>query len=351
MKPVLITGGAGFIGANLADRLASAGQPVLLFDNLSRRSVERNLVWLNERHGSLIDAEQLDVRDALSVRRAVEHAREVFHFAAQVAVTHSLARPDEDFEINARGTLHVLEALRAQPSPPPLVFTSTNKVYGPLAELTLDETSTRYVPADPLLSIRGLGEERALDFHGPFSCSKGAADQYVLDYARSFGLPAVVLRLGSVYGPRQFGNADQGFLSHFLREALLGHPITLFGDGRQVRDVLYVDDLVDALLLAQKRMAWLAGRAFNIGGGADHTLSLLELLRACERITGRAPEVLFAARRPGDQRYWVSDTRRFERATGWRPRIDVGEGLDRLHRWLAETLAARDAPFVEQASS
>ena len=351
MKPVLITGGAGFVGANLADRLASAGQPVLLFDNLSRRSVERNLVWLHERHGALIDAEQLDVRDALSVRRAVEHAREVFHLAAQVAVTHSLQRPDEDFEINARGTLHILEALRAQPSPPPLVFTSTHEVYGPLAELGLDESATRFHPTDPIVALRGLDEARPLDFHTPHACSKGAADQYVLDYARSFGLPAVVLRLGTTYGPRQFGTADEGWVSHFLRATLEGRPLTLFGDGREVRDLLYVDDLTDALLLAQRRMAWLAGRAFNLGGGADQTLSPIELLRACEQLCGRAPEVTFAARRVADPRYFVADTRRFERATGWRPRVGVADGLERLHRWLTENAHALPVPLVGEAHS
>jgi CDP-paratose 2-epimerase len=335
-RPVLITGGSGFIGTNLAHRLLTAGQPVLLFDNLARPGVEQNLRWLRETHGKLVRVLVADVRDADAVQRAVTQASQVFHFAAQVAVTTSLTDPTEDFEVNARGTLNVLEAIRAQSSPPPLVFTSTNKVYGGLEDLTLRQRNLRYEPTDPALRETGVSERRLLDFHSPYGCSKGTADQYVLDYARSFGIQSIVFRMSCIYGAHQFGTEDQGWVAHFLIRALEGRPITLYGDGRQVRDILSVDDLVDAFLLAQDHMGTQSGQAFNIGGGPKNTVSLLELLDLMTELLGQKPPVQFDEWRTGDQRYYVSDTGKFQQATGWRPRVSVQEGLDRLHRWLVE---------------
>ena len=334
VRPVLITGGAGFIGTNLAHRLLSAGQPVLLFDNLARQGVEQNLRWLRETHGNLVEIEVADIRDSEAVQSAVSRARQVFHFAAQVAVTTSLTDPREDFEVNARGTLNLLEALRAQASPPPLVFTSTNKVYGALEDVGLRRRNRRYEPTSPTLLQQGVGESRSLDFHSPYGCSKGCADQYVLDYARTFGIPAAVFRMSCIYGPHQFGTEDQGWVAHFLIRALEGRPITLYGDGRQVRDVLCVDDLVDAFLLIQQHMATEAGQAFNIGGGPDNSISLLELLDLMTEVLGRRPQVEFDDWRPGDQRYFVSDTTKFRTATGWKPRVSVAEGVELLARWL-----------------
>jgi len=242
----------------------------------------------------------------------------------------------EDFEVNARGTLNVLEAIRAQATPPPLLFTSTNKVYGALEDLGLRRRNLRYEPTDPALRQSGVSESRPLDFHSPYGCSKGTADQYVLDYARSYGLAAIVFRMSCIYGAHQFGTEDQGWVAHFLIRALEGRPITLYGDGRQVRDILSVEDLVDAFLLAQEHMASESGQAFNMGGGPRNTVSLLELLDLMGELLGHKPEVEFAEWRTGDQRYYVSDTGKFQRATGWKPQISVPAGLDRLHRWLVE---------------
>jgi CDP-paratose 2-epimerase len=349
-RPILITGGAGFIGTNVAHRLLTQGHRVLVFDNLARPGVEQNLRWLRDTHGDQVDVEIADIRDADALRQAVSEAARVFHFAAQVAVTTSLTDPVEDFEVNARGTLNLLEALRAQPAPPPMVFTSTNKVYGALDDVGLRRRNQRYEPTDPSLRRTGISENRPLDFHSPYGCSKGSADQYVLDYARTYGLPAIVFRMSCIYGPHQFGTEDQGWVAHFLIRAMEGEPIVLYGDGRQVRDILCVDDLVDAFLLAQQSMATESGSAFNIGGGPGNTVSLLELLEMIGELLGHKPEVEFDSWRPGDQRYYVSDTAKFQRTTGWRPRISVQEGLERLTRWLSEmrvSSSARLAHSVE----
>ena len=336
-RPVLITGGSGFVGANLAHRLLATGRSVIVFDNLSRPGVERNLHWLRETHGSRLQVEVADVRDAAAVGRAVLRAGQVYHFAAQVAVTTSLDDPVEDFEINARGTLNVLEALRAAKragEAPPLLYTSTNKVYGNCDDVALVVRGRRYEPADEGMRSSGVGEERPLQFYSPYGCSKGTADQYVLDYAHSFGLPAVVFRMSCIYGPRQFGTEDQGWVAHFLIRALGGRPITLYGDGMQVRDVLFVDDLVDAFLLAQQRIGDLSGQAFNIGGGPSNATSLLELIDLIGDLHGERPNVRFGDWRTGDQRYYVSDTGRFQDATGWAPKVGVRDGVEQLYQWL-----------------
>ena len=329
----LITGGAGFVGTNLAKRLLSQGAPVLLFDDLSRAGVERNLAWLRARYPERLQVEIADVRDMPAVRRAVDRADRIFHLAAQVAVTTSLLDPLRDFEINARGTLNVLEAARARPQPPPLLLTSTNKVYGALPDVQLERQGRRYTPVDARLAASGLDEHRALDFHSPYGCSKGAADQYVLDYARCFGLPAVVFRMSCIYGPHQCGTEDQGWVAHFLMRARDHQTLTIYGDGCQVRDVLYVEDLVDALLLAMRRIERLAGQAFNIGGGPANSVSLLELLSLMAERLRLEARVEHAGWRSGDQRYYVTNSRKFAAATGWSPAISVTEGLSRLDEW------------------
>lgn len=337
-RPTLITGGAGFVGTNLAHRLLSQGQRVLVFDNLSRAGVERNLRWLQETHGDLLQVEIADVRDMEAVQSAVERSSSVFHFAAQVAVTTSLVAPIEDFEVNARGTLNVLEAVRVLDRPIPLVFTSTNKVYGGLDDVALSLQNNRYEPEDNHLRAHGISEMRALDFHSPYGCSKGCADQYVLDYARTFEIPAVVLRMSCIYGPHQCGNEDQGWVAHFLLRALENEAITLFGDGKQVRDVLFVDDLVDAFLTAREQVSRLSGQAFNIGGGAGNTTSLLQLIEFVGELHGQSPRVEFSDWRAGDQRYYVSDVAKFAAATGWQPHVDVQSGVAQLYRWLCENV-------------
>jgi len=335
-RPVLITGGSGFIGANVAHRLLSDGHPVLLLDSHARPGVERNLQWLRETHGDLVQIEVADVRDRDAVARCVGRARQVFHFAAQVAVTTSLVDPVHDFDVNAGGTLNVLEAMRAlgPDDAPSLVFTSTNKVYGNCEDVALVTRGRRYEPADATLRGSGVSEARPLQFHSPYGCSKGTADQYVIDYAHSFGLRTAVFRMSCIYGPHQFGTEDQGWVAHFLIRALEGKPIVLYGDGMQVRDVLFVEDLVNAFLLAQSHIDEIAGQAFNIGGGPRNTTSLLELLDMIRDLHGERPAVRFDEWRTGDQRYYVSDTRRFGRATGWSPRVGVREGVEQLYEWL-----------------
>lgn len=340
-RPVLITGGAGFIGTNLAHRLLQSGRSVVLFDSLARPGVERNLHWLKQEHGERLRIEIGDVRDIFAVRRAAHRADQVFHFAAQVAVTTSLTGPMFDFDVNLRGTLNLLEALRAMENPPPLVFTSTNKVYGRLDDIPLSPNSTRYEPLDPIVCSSGVCETHQLDFHSPYGCSKGAADQYVIDYARVYGLPATVFRMSCIYGPHQFGTEDQGWVAHFLIRAIDGLPVTIYGDGMQVRDVLYVDDLVNAFLLAQENIDTVSGQAFNIGGGPSNTLSILELMDLIAELHGSMPVVRMDTWRPGDQRYYVSDTSKFRAATGWATRIEAGDGVSRLYQWLLENRGLR----------
>jgi CDP-paratose 2-epimerase len=266
-----------------------------------------------------------------------------------VAITASLVDPLEDFEINARGTLILLEAIRGVPEPPPLLFTSTSKVYGTLAVLNVALAGDRYLPQDPLLRANGVDESQPLDFHGPYGCSKGTADQYVLDYARMYHLPAVVFRTSCVYGPHQRGNEAQGWMAHFLLASLRGEPIIIYGDGRQVRDALYADDLVDAMMAAQARMGELSGRAFNIGGGARNAITPRELLEMSRRLHGRLPPVRYGAWRTADQRYYVSRIDAFSTATGWRPRVGVEEGVCRLFADLQDRVAA-ERPLLARAA-
>ena len=335
-RPVLVTGGAGFIGSNLADRLAREGDDVLVYDALARPGVESNLAWLKSRHPQKVSSVVADVRDEGGVAEAARDASAVFHFAAQVAVTTSLVEPRDDFAINVQGTLNLLESLRRRADPVPLLFASTNKVYGDLADVPLDETNDAYVPRDPKVRATGIGEDRPLDFHTPYGCSKGAADQYVLDYARSFDVPTAVMRMSCIYGPRQMGTEDQGWVAHFLIRALEDKPISIYGDGRQVRDVLNVADAVEAYLSAWRRIETVQGRAFNLGGGPANAVSLRQLLAYMEDFLGRPVDLTFSDWRAGDQRYYVSDTRRAARELELRPPIPWRTGVAALARWLAD---------------
>jgi CDP-paratose 2-epimerase len=335
-RPILITGGAGFIGSNLADRLASEGRDVLVLDALSRAGVERNLAWLKSRHPERISSVIADIRDEAAVANAAAEAQAVFHLAAQVAVTTSLDDPREDFDINLRGTIHLLEALRRRNERTPLLFASTNKVYGDLADVVLERAGDAYLPADASLRGTGIGEDRPLDFHTPYGCSKGAADQYVLDYARSFGVPTCVLRMSCIYGQRQMGTEDQGWVAHFLIRALEGEPIVIYGDGCQVRDVLDVQDAIEAYVNAWMRIDRVAGHAFNLGGGPANAISLRQLLAYMEGLLGRRVATNFSDWRAGDQRYYVSDTRRAHQQLGLRtPRL-WKDGIAALLAWLRE---------------
>ena len=331
----VVTGGAGFVGTNLTSRLVEEGKEVVVFDNLSRPGVEQNLDWLLETFGDRIVVEESDIRNAGALQRALAGASEVFHLAAQVAVTTSLDDPLADFRTNVQGTVRLLEEIRRLDDPPFLLFTSTNKVYGSLPDLDLELVGDRWQPADPAIREHGLSEARPLDFCTPYGCSKGAADQYVLDYAKSYGVPSVVFRMSCIYGPHQHGNEDQGWVAHFAIRALEREPITLYGDGAQVRDILFVDDPVDAMVVARGHARDVAGHAFNMGGGADNSVSLHEVLEQIADLDGRQPKTTFAEERAGDQRYYVADTSRFRAATGWRPRVSAEDGVERLYRWLA----------------
>jgi CDP-paratose 2-epimerase len=330
----LVTGGAGFVGANVAHRLLSSGERVRVLDDMSRAHVDRNLAWLRRRHESL-EVVRADVRDAVAVREAMRDVTHVFHLAAQVAVTTSLLDPSHDFDVNARGTFVVLEAIRAMKRPPTLLFTSTNKVYGACQDIRFVRHSDRHVPEDARLRDWGIDEHRPLEFHSPYGCAKGAADQYVLDWSRTYGFPTCVFRMSCIYGPRQFGNEDQGWVAHFLFRAARGEGIVIYGDGLQVRDVLYVDDLVDAMLLARDALPTVAGQAFNVGGGTESAVSLIELVALIETMLGRRVRVTFQPWRTADQRWYVSDTRKLQRALSWCPRVPLTEGLDRLLTWVS----------------
>lgn len=341
-RPILITGGCGFIGCNLADRLAERGDNVVVLDNLARAGVRENAQWLKSRHGDRVAFTIADIRDPIPVIDAVRDSRAVLHLAAQVAVTDSVSDPASDFEINARGTLNVLEAVRLHNRLAPVIFASTNKVYGRLIDdsaITL--AGQRYVPTHDGLA-GGISEDTPLDFYSPYGCSKGTADQYVHDYARVFGLRTVVLRMSCIYGPRQFGTEDQGWIAHFLLSAIRGNPLTIYGDGKQVRDALHVSDAVSAWLAALDRIELVRGRVFNLGGGPRNAISLLELIDAIGNLTGRGVAYSFADWRPGDQPWYVTDTSALSAALGWTPQMEVAEGLRSLHTWLQSRFGSSD---------
>ncbi len=341
LRPVLITGGAGFIGSNLADRLAREGNQVLVLDTLTRPGTERNAEWLRGRHPKRITLVRADIRDNGALSSAMAEASAVFHFAAQVAVTTSFLDPAEDFSVNISGTFGLLEAVRRQARPLPLIFASTNKVYGALPDIPLTSADEAYLPRDSVLRATGISEARPLDFHTPYGCSKGAADQYVLDYARSFELPMAVMRMSCIYGPRQMGTEDQGWVAHFLIRALEDEPISIYGDGRQVRDILFVDDAVDAYLAAWRQIGKVKGRAFNLGGGPANAVSLASLIAFIEEQLGHPVKRIYGNWRPGDQRYYVSDRSSLERELGLAGPTPWRVGVTRLLDWLRGEDGAR----------
>lgn len=332
----LITGGAGFIGANLAHRLIGRGDDVTVFDNLSRPRTEHNIAWLRHTHGS--DAfrfVQADLRDYPSLVEAARDTDAIYHLAGQTAVTTSVADPRGDFEDNALGTFNVLEATRAARDAganPVLIYTSTNKVYGGMEDVVVEERDGRYIYRD---FPRGIDESQPLDFHSPYGCSKGTGDQYTRDYARIYGLRTVVLRQSSIYGYRQFGVEDQGWVAWFIIAAITKHPITIYGDGRQVRDVLFIDDLLDLYDAVVAHSDVSAGQVYNVGGGPEHTVSIwTEFGPILERLLGRSLSVSYNDWRPGDQRIYVSNIDKAKQHLGWSPKIDVQAGIERLYNWV-----------------
>lgn len=346
MKQILITGGAGFIGANAARRFARNGWRVIVVDDLSRKGSSENLRWL---HGEAeVDFRLLDIRHSEGIEAAIGSLRPevVLHLAGQVAVTTSVADPRSDFEINALGTFNVLEAVRRQSPESILLNASTNKVYGKLENLKVVERNGRWEFED---APEGVSEEQPLDFHSPYGCSKGVADQYVIDYGRIFGLKTITFRQSCIYGTRQMGVEDQGWVAWFTIASVLGRPVAIYGDGRQIRDLLWIDDLLDLYEAGIAGAQQGVTGAFNVGGGAANTLSLLELLELLERLVGRPLETAFRAARPGDQRVFVCDTAKAERQLGWRPLTSVAEGVGRLHDWIRSERALFERQFGTRA--
>jgi CDP-paratose 2-epimerase len=340
---ILTTGGCGFIGCNAAQRFMQLGHSVTVLDNLSRRGSDKNFAWLQTQ--GEFEFIKADIRDAERMNQVVARGAfdVVLHLAAQVAVTTSVMEPREDFEINALGTFNVLEAVR-QHGPGAIVLNaSTNKVYGKLPDLQIEEESKRCkLPALP----NGVAETQPLDFHSPYGCSKGTGDQYVADYARIYGLRTVNFRQSCIYGYRQFGVEDQGWVAWFTIAHESRQPVVIYGSGKQVRDILFIDDLIDCYLAAVDRIDQVSGMTFNIGGGPENTLSLLELMAMLRKHSGREVVHSFDDWRPGDQPVYISDISKAKQLLAWQPKVDVNEGLQRLHEWVGRNIEMFASPAI-----
>ena len=334
-KNYLITGGAGFIGSNYVHRLLKRGEKVTIYDNFSRASTPRNLEWLKQEFGEkAFDVIVGDVRDADRIAESGQGADVIVHLAGQVAVTTSVINPRDDFESNALGTFNVLEAARLSRRNPIFIYASTNKVYGGMEDVELFEEPTRWRYKK---LVKGCPETQPLDFHSPYGCSKGTGDQYVRDYARMYGLPTVVFRQSCIYGTRQFGIEDQGWVAWFIIAAVMGKPITIYGDGKQVRDILFVDDLLDAYDLTVEKIDVARGQVYNLGGGPDNVMSIwAEFGSKLEKLIGGKIEVARGDWRPGDQRVFYADINKAEKELGWKPKINVEAGVQKLFEWVKE---------------
>jgi CDP-paratose 2-epimerase len=337
MPHLLVTGGAGFIGGHTAARFLARGWRVTIYDNFSRVGSEFKVAWLRSpASGDQLTVIRADVRDYDALVPAAAGADAILHAAGQTAVTTSVTSPRKDFEDNALGTFNVLEAARASDHNPVIIYTSTNKVYGGMEQVGVVLKDDHYTYAQ---LPQGVSETQPLDFHSPYGCSKGTGDQYMRDYARIYGMRTVVFRQSCIYGTWQFGTEDQGWLAHFVIAALLDHPLTIYGDGKQVRDVLFISDLLDAYEAVIDRPEAAAGQIFNIGGGAENAISLLDLIGMLDQLRGRPMEVRYDDWRPGDQRVYVSDVSKARTTLGWSPQIDVQTGVQRLYDWAQ---ASRD---------
>ena len=334
-KNYLITGGAGFIGSNYVHRLLKRGEKVTIYDNFSRAGTPRNLEWLKQEFGEkAFDVIVGDVRDADRIAESAQGADVIVHLAGQVAVTTSVINPRDDFESNALGTFNVLEAARLSRRNPIFIYASTNKVYGGMEDVELFEEPTRWRYKK---LVKGCPETQPLDFHSPYGCSKGTGDQYVRDYARMYGLPTVVFRQSCIYGTRQFGIEDQGWVAWFIIAAVMGKPITIYGDGKQVRDILFVDDLLDAYDLTVEKIDVARGQVYNLGGGPDNVMSIwAEFGSKLEKLIGGKIEVARGDWRPGDQRVFYADINKAEKELGWKPKISVEQGVMMLFEWVKE---------------
>jgi CDP-paratose 2-epimerase len=343
---MLVTGGAGFIGCHTCSSFAATGDSVVALDNLSRRGSASNAEWLRrEREVGVHEADIRYFNQVEACFRELGPFDVVIHLAAQVAVTTSVRDPREDFDINALGTFNVLEGARTQAKPPLVLFASTNKVYGGMEEVEVVSDENRYRYKD---FPKGIPETQNLDFHSPYGCSKGAADQYVRDYSRIYGIPTVVLRQSCIYGTRQFGIEDQGWVAWFTIAAIFGRPITIYGDGKQVRDVLYVEDLVAAYRAAIERREKVSGQVFNVGGGPDFSMSVWkEFGPMLEEFLGKEIPVSWADWRPGDQPVYISDIAKAKNELGWAPKVSPKQGIEKLYDWVQANrdLVARELGF------
>jgi CDP-paratose 2-epimerase len=333
---VFITGGAGFIGSNTAEYHLEKADEVFLLDNLSRKGAEANLKWLKSRGKVAFFRE--DICDSTGLSRAIREAGHIdlfYHFAAQVAVTTSVRDPRTDFNVNALGAFNVLEAVREAGIDPVMIFSSTNKVYGQMPFVKITEKEDRYEYEN---LPEGVSENRQLDFHSPYGCSKGSADQYFIDYSRIYGLRTVCMRQSCIYGPRQFGIEDQGWVAWFIIAAQAGRPVTIYGDGKQVRDILHVRDLIELYTRAYENIDKVKGKAFNVGGGKENRLSLLELVKIIEAKTGKKLNPQYKNWRPGDQKIYISDISRIKETVGWEPSIGKQKGISLLWDWVEDNM-------------
>jgi CDP-paratose 2-epimerase len=352
-KSALVTGGCGFVGSNMAARLMRDGWRVTVFDNLGRFGAAENLKWLQSQ--GVVTFVHADVRNSNDVFRAVFAAKPsaIFHLAGQVAMTTSMENPRRDFETNALGTINVLESVRQLKSNPVIVYSSSNKVYGALPGLKLKQQRLRYSsPSHP----RGVDESAPLDFHTPYGCSKGAADQYMLDYARGYGLNTVVFRHSTIFGGRQFATFDQGWVGWFCQQALevernpKREPFTISGDGKQVRDLLFVDDAVECYLAAVQHIAKARGQAFNIGGGIANSCSLLELFQLLEEFTKTSLTYRRLPWRHSDQKFFVADITKAGRLLGWKPKLNKRRGVQRMLEWAVTSGNCGDATLPDRTA-
>lgn len=334
---IVITGGAGFIGSNAAEYFHRKGHDLIVLDNLSRKGSQENAARVQKLTGGKhYRVEKIDIRDAKAIQTFFKNEAKldaVIHLAGQVAVTTSVVNPREDFEINALGTFNVLEGIRESGQRPIVLYSSTNKVYGGLHSVSVEELDRRYGLRD---LKRGVGEEIGLDFHSPYGCSKGAADQYIRDYSRIYEIPTVVFRQSCIYGPNQLGIEDQGWIAWFCIASIFGRPLTVYGNGKQVRDILFIEDLLKLYELAIEKRKITTGRIYNVGGGPDFTLSLLELIEELGKRLGKPLPITYSDWRPGDQPIYVSDISKLKKDIGWVPKVDPSQGIDRLFAWVKE---------------